>query len=119
MKVATPFRYFKKIIGRVYRESLLPGRYSEAAINIIGNTVTNHDSASVFNYYPTFNPIEKIIELYEALLKKKSRVVAEVFGRKNDSVVFNIQSPKWGFLIRFFKCCHTLMLAHCRVVFMS
>lgn len=47
----------------------------EAAINIIGNTVTNHDSSSVFNYYPTFNPIEKIIELYEALVKSEKEKV--------------------------------------------
>ena len=40
----------------------------ETAINIIGNTVTNHGNSSVLNFYPTFNPIEKIIELYEALV---------------------------------------------------
>jgi len=43
----------------------------EAAINIIGNTVTNHDNSSVLNYYPTFNPIDKIVELYEALVKSE------------------------------------------------
>lgn len=43
----------------------------EAAVNIIGNTVTNHDNSSVFNYYPTFNPIDKIVELYEALVKSE------------------------------------------------
>jgi hypothetical protein len=43
----------------------------DAAVNIIGNTVTNHDNASVFNYYPTFNPIDKIIELYDALVKSE------------------------------------------------
>jgi transcriptional regulator with XRE-family HTH domain len=47
----------------------------ESAINIIGNTVTNHDNAAVFNYYPTFNPIEKIIELYEALVKSEKEKV--------------------------------------------
>lgn len=31
----------------------------EAVFNIIGNTVNNHDQAAMFNYYPTFNPIEK------------------------------------------------------------
>ena len=43
----------------------------DAIINVIGNTVTNHDNASVFNYFPTFNPFEKIVELYEALLKSE------------------------------------------------
>lgn len=48
----------------------------EAVFNIIGNTVTNHDNGSLFNYYPTFNPIDKLLEaheenkkLYERLLK--------------------------------------------------
>jgi transcriptional regulator with XRE-family HTH domain len=37
----------------------------EAVFNIIGNTVNNHDQAAFFNYYPTFNPIDKVMELYE------------------------------------------------------
>jgi transcriptional regulator with XRE-family HTH domain len=45
----------------------------EAVINIIASTVNNHDqSASVF-FNPTFNPIEKIVELYDekvALLER-------------------------------------------------
>ena len=37
----------------------------EAVINIIANTVNNHDqSASVF-YNPTFNPLDKLVELFE------------------------------------------------------
>jgi transcriptional regulator with XRE-family HTH domain len=46
----------------------------QAAINIISNTVNNNDHAtgnSLFSYYPTFNPIDKIIELYEALVKSE------------------------------------------------
>lgn len=45
----------------------------DAVINIIASTVNNHDqSASVF-FNPTFNPIEKIVELYDekvALLER-------------------------------------------------
>lgn len=48
----------------------------EAAINVIGNTVNNHDNSAVINYYPTFNPIDKWAEeiaenrkLYERLLQ--------------------------------------------------
>jgi transcriptional regulator with XRE-family HTH domain len=37
----------------------------EAIFNIIGNTVNNHDQAAFFNYYPTFNPIDKLVELFE------------------------------------------------------
>jgi transcriptional regulator with XRE-family HTH domain len=37
----------------------------EAVFNIIGNTVHNHDNGALFNYQPTFNPIEKLIEVFE------------------------------------------------------
>lgn len=58
--------------------------FSEDAIfNIIGNTVTNHDNGALFNYYPTFNPIDKLIEimeenkkLYERLLDSEREKVA-------------------------------------------
>lgn len=48
----------------------------DAVFNIIGNTVTNHDNGSLFNYCPNFNPLEKLLEvmdenkkLYERLLQ--------------------------------------------------
>ncbi|OXA96113.1 helix-turn-helix domain-containing protein [Flavobacterium hercynium] len=44
----------------------------EAVFNIISNTVNNHDSASsnsIFQYQPTFNPLDKVIELYERLVQ--------------------------------------------------
>lgn len=55
------------------------------AINIIAQTVNNHDqSASVF-YNSTINPIEQIvklheekIELYERMLKEKDEMMAEL-----------------------------------------
>lgn len=50
----------------------------EAAINIVSNTVNNHDNASgnsLFSYYPTFNPIDKIVELYDALLKSEKEKI--------------------------------------------
>ncbi|WP_231426995.1 helix-turn-helix domain-containing protein [Pedobacter sp. Leaf250] len=37
----------------------------DAVFNIIGNTVTNHDNGALFNYYPSFNPIDKLMELVE------------------------------------------------------
>jgi transcriptional regulator with XRE-family HTH domain len=46
----------------------------EAAISIVSNTVNNNDNASgnsLFSYYPTFNPIDKVIELYDALVKSE------------------------------------------------
>jgi transcriptional regulator with XRE-family HTH domain len=72
-----------KLLEEVAKVLKVPGEAirgfdEEAAINIIGNTVNNHDNASVLNYYPNFNPLEKFIEqfhktekLYEALLKSE------------------------------------------------
>lgn len=45
----------------------------EAIFNIIGNTY--HDSSASVNYKPTFNPIDKIVELYEALVKSEKEKV--------------------------------------------
>lgn len=64
----------------------------EAAINIVANTVNNHDNAtgnSLFMYYPTFNPIDKIVQLYdekialyERMLKEKNDVLEKLLGKK-------------------------------------
>lgn len=45
-----------------------------AAFNIIANTFDNYSSA--INWQPTFNPIDKIIELYERMLKAEQEKVA-------------------------------------------
>ena len=60
----------------------------EQAINIISNTVNNHDNASgnsLFSYYPTINPIEKLVQLheekialYERMLKEKDEMMARM-----------------------------------------
>jgi len=64
----------------------------EAAINIVANTVNNHDNAtgnSLFMYYPTFNPIDKIvqlydekIQLYERMLKEKNEVLEKLLAKR-------------------------------------
>jgi len=41
----------------------------EKAVNIIANTITNYDNAAVYNYNPTFNPIDKIVELYDSKIQ--------------------------------------------------
>lgn len=53
----------------------------EASINIVANTFANQSSA--VNWCPTFNPIEKIVELYdekivlyERMLKDKEEAIA-------------------------------------------
>lgn len=47
----------------------------EAVFNIIGNTVTNHDNGSLFNYCPTFNPLEKLLELMDDNKKLYERLL--------------------------------------------
>jgi len=46
----------------------------DAAITIVANTINNNDHAtcnSLFMYQPSFNPVDKVVELYERLLKEK------------------------------------------------
>ena len=60
----------------------------EQAVNIISNTVNNNDNSSgnsLYSYQPTFNPIEKIIQLYdekialyERMLKEKDEMMARL-----------------------------------------
>lgn len=61
----------------------------EAAVNVISNTFNSHDNstaiASAYNSTLNFNPIEKIIELYERLLaveKEKNELIQQL--RKQD-----------------------------------
>ncbi|WP_037500461.1 hypothetical protein, partial [Sphingobacterium deserti] len=56
----------------------------EQAINIIGNTITNHDNAFNFGTV-TIHPIDKLIqlheekiELYERMLKEKDEMMARL-----------------------------------------
>jgi transcriptional regulator with XRE-family HTH domain len=50
----------------------------ESVINIISNTFNSHDTSTMnaVNYYPTFNALEKMIELYETLLKSEREKIA-------------------------------------------
>ncbi len=60
----------------------------EQVVNIISNTVNNNDNSSgnsLYNYYPTFNPIDKIVQLYdekialyERMLKEKDEMMARL-----------------------------------------
>ncbi|CAL65651.1 helix-turn-helix domain-containing protein [Christiangramia forsetii] len=47
----------------------------EAIFNIIGNTVTNHDNSSLLCFQPNFNPIEKLVEVYEENKKLYERLL--------------------------------------------
>lgn len=57
----------------------------EAAFNIIGNTFQNDSSAYVYQYKCNFNPIDKVVELYERMLKteqEKVRLLQEALRDK-------------------------------------
>ncbi|MFP9117711.1 helix-turn-helix domain-containing protein [Flavobacterium sp. RNTU_13] len=50
----------------------------ETILNIISNTFTSNDSSTInaINIQPTFNPVDKIVELYERLLQAEKDKVA-------------------------------------------
>ncbi|MFP8892905.1 XRE family transcriptional regulator [Chryseobacterium sp. EZn1] len=49
----------------------------EQAINIISNTASfdNCQQPAFFNNQPTFNPLDKMIELYERMLKQQQEMI--------------------------------------------
>lgn len=55
----------------------------EAAINVISNTFNNHDHsssqfASIINNSPTFNPLDKMVELYERMLQQQKEMIEKL-----------------------------------------
>ena len=53
----------------------------EAAINIIANTITGFkDQASIlqWNNQPTFNPVDKIVEILENTIKERDKEIASL-----------------------------------------
>jgi transcriptional regulator with XRE-family HTH domain len=55
----------------------------DAAINVIANTFNNHDHstpqfASIINNSPTFNPLDKMIELYERMLQQQREMIEKL-----------------------------------------
>ena len=57
----------------------------ESAMNIISNTFNSHDNSTLhaINYQPTFNPIDKIVELYERMLKEKDQLIEKLLSEKS------------------------------------
>jgi len=47
----------------------------ELAVNIISNTFNDHAVGYANNYTPTFNPLDKVVELYERLLQSEREKV--------------------------------------------
>lgn len=60
----------------------------EAIFNIIGNTINNNDNASMnsnIQYQPTFNPLDKVVELFERLIqaeKDKNEYLEKLINKK-------------------------------------
>ena len=54
----------------------------QAAINIIATTFSSHDHSTMngVNFHPTFNPIDKVVELYERMLKDKDDLIEKLEG---------------------------------------
>lgn len=55
----------------------------EQAVNVISNTINNNDNATmmnpaVFNYQPSFNPIDKMVELYERMLQQQKEMIEKL-----------------------------------------
>ncbi len=50
----------------------------ENILNIISNTFTSNDSSTInaINVQPNFNPLDKVVELYERLLKAEQEKIA-------------------------------------------
>lgn len=56
-----------------------------AAINIISNTFSDFKDnaiASAMNYQCSFNPIDKVVELYEKMLKEKDELINSLKSEK-------------------------------------
>lgn len=49
----------------------------EQAVNIISNTINNHDQSAVIQYNPVFNPVEKWLEALEEIKKLYSALLEE------------------------------------------
>jgi len=48
------------------------------AVNIISNTFNDHSVGYAHAFSPNFNPLDKVVELYERLLKEKEILVEEL-----------------------------------------
>lgn len=49
-----------------------------AAVNILSNTFNDSSQLNGILYHPTFNPVDKLIEVYEIRLKEKDSVISKL-----------------------------------------
>ncbi|MBP2615555.1 helix-turn-helix transcriptional regulator [Chryseobacterium jejuense] len=52
----------------------------EQAVNVISNTFTSNDTSTLnaVNIHPTFNPLDKMIELYERMLQQQKEMIEKL-----------------------------------------
>jgi transcriptional regulator with XRE-family HTH domain len=50
----------------------------EKAVQIISNTFNDSSVLNGINYYPTFNAVDKVVELYERMLKDKTDIIEKL-----------------------------------------
>ncbi|MGN7786267.1 helix-turn-helix domain-containing protein [Niabella sp. 22666] len=52
----------------------------EQAVNIISNTFTSQDTSTMnaINIQPSFNPIDKMVELYERMLQQQKEMIEKL-----------------------------------------
>ncbi|WP_110366208.1 helix-turn-helix transcriptional regulator [Chryseobacterium sp. CBTAP 102] len=52
----------------------------EQAVNIISNTFTSNDTSTLnaVNIQPTFNPLDKMVELYERMLQQQREMIEKL-----------------------------------------
>ncbi|MDR1763093.1 MAG: helix-turn-helix domain-containing protein [Dysgonamonadaceae bacterium] len=64
----------EKILEKI--ATVLKNYDEEKTINFIANTFNDTSVGNVVHYYPSFNPIDKLIEVYNLLLKEKDERIA-------------------------------------------
>jgi len=52
----------------------------EQAVNVISNTFTSQDTSTMnaINIQPSFNPIDKMVELYERMLQQQKEMIEKL-----------------------------------------
>lgn len=53
----------------------------ESVVNIFSNTfsdIKDHASGISYNYHPTFNPIDKMVDLYERMLQQQKEMIEKL-----------------------------------------
>ncbi|MDE5429419.1 helix-turn-helix domain-containing protein [Elizabethkingia meningoseptica] len=52
----------------------------EQAVNIISNTFTSNDTSTLnaINIQPTFNPLDKMVDLYERMLQQQKEMIEKL-----------------------------------------